>query len=99
MANLKYRDQSRRNLVKKYELKRLIYKSLFSNQTLPVPIRKKAEFALQSLPRNSSKIRVQNRCIRTGRAKAVYRKFRLSRICFRELAAFGALPGVYKASW
>ena len=54
---------------------------------------------LEKLPKNSSKIRVRNRCNVTGRPRGVYRKFGLSRITFRELALKGLIPGVSKASW
>ncbi|MEE8462410.1 MAG: type Z 30S ribosomal protein S14 [Acidobacteriota bacterium] len=45
------------------------------------------------------KVRAYSRCLRCGRARAVYRKFKLCRICFRELALSGHIPGVTKASW
>jgi small subunit ribosomal protein S14 len=54
---------------------------------------------LHKLPRNSSPVRVQNRCFVTGRGRAVYRKFGLCRIIFRQLALEGKIPGVRKASW
>ena len=54
---------------------------------------------LNDLPRNSSSIRFRNRCKLTGRTRGVYRKFGLCRICFRELALQGEIPGVTKASW
>jgi ribosomal protein S14 len=54
---------------------------------------------LAKLPRNSSPVRLKTRCIVSGRAKAVYRKFMLSRIAFRTLALEGKLPGIKKASW
>jgi small subunit ribosomal protein S14 len=54
---------------------------------------------LQKLPRNSSPIRLHNRCKLTGRPKGYIRQFGLSRICFREMALAGLIPGVTKASW
>jgi small subunit ribosomal protein S14 len=54
---------------------------------------------LSEMPRNSSHVRVRNRCALTGRAHGYYRKFGISRICIRELASAGLLPGVIKASW
>jgi Ribosomal protein S14 len=51
------------------------------------------------MPRNSSPTRIRNRCNLTGRARGVYRKFQLSRIKLRELAAKGQIPGVIKSSW
>ena len=58
-----------------------------------------ARLKLSKLPRNSSKSRIRNRCSLTGRPRAVYRKFGLSRIALRELASDGKLPGVVKSSW
>lgn len=54
---------------------------------------------LQKLPKNSSPIRVKNRCVVTGRPRGYMRAFGLSRIVFRELAREGKIPGVKKASW
>ena len=54
---------------------------------------------LQALPRNSSPVRIKNRCQVTGRAHAYVRRFGLSRIAFREMALEGKIPGVRKASW
>ena len=59
----------------------------------------KFQSKLNDLPRDSSRIRVRNRCEITGRSRGVYRKFNLSRIKLRELSMSGALPGVTKASW
>ncbi|MFS0654103.1 30S ribosomal protein S14 [Bacillus sp. 179-C3.3 HS] len=55
--------------------------------------------ALKKLPRDSSPTRLNNRCELTGRPRGYLRKFRLSRIAFRELAYKGQVPGVKKASW
>jgi small subunit ribosomal protein S14 len=55
--------------------------------------------ALQKLPRNSSPVRLKNRCMFTGRARSYYRKFGVSRLVFREMALRGELPGVKKSSW
>ncbi len=54
---------------------------------------------LQTLPRNSSPIRLHNRCKLTGRPKGYMRQFGISRIQFREMASKGLIPGVRKASW
>jgi small subunit ribosomal protein S14 len=58
-----------------------------------------AQIALNKLPRNSSPVRLRNRCNLTGRARGYLRKFGLSRLCFREMANKGLIPGVVKASW
>lgn len=55
--------------------------------------------ALQLLPRNSSKVRLHNRCQVSGRPRAYYRKFGISRLVFREMALKGEIPGVKKSSW
>lgn len=61
--------------------------------------RLEAQTKLNKLPRNSSPVRLRNRCILTGRARGYLRKFQMSRICFRDLANNGTIPGVFKASW
>ena len=58
-----------------------------------------AQNKLNQLPRNSSPVRLRNRCILTGRPRGYLRKFKMSRICFRELANNGTIPGIFKASW
>ena len=54
---------------------------------------------LDKLPKSSSRIRIRTRCFKTGRPRAVLRRFNLSRIVFREMALKGEIPGVTKASW
>lgn len=61
--------------------------------------RQDAKIALNKLPRNSSPVRLRNRCQLTGRARGFLRKFKLSRLCFREMANTGMIPGITKASW
>ena len=70
-----------------------------NNTDLSFEERQKFRLKLEKLPKNSSRIRVRNRCNVTGRPRGVYRKFGLSRITFRELASKGMIPGVSKASW
>jgi small subunit ribosomal protein S14 len=67
--------------------------------SLPEEDRHAARIALNKMPRDSSPVRLRNRCQLTGRARGFMRKFKLSRLCFRELASFGMIPGVTKASW
>lgn len=55
--------------------------------------------ALDKLPKNSSKVRLHNRCKLTGRPKGYMRKFGINRVTFREMALAGKIPGVTKASW
>lgn len=93
------RDLKRRKLYSKYKAKRenLLLKS--KDNTLSPEERFEARLRLAQLPRNSSKNRIRNRCLLTGRPRGVYRKFGLSRIAFRDLASDGKLPGVVKSSW
>ena len=89
----------RRKLVESYSKKRQALKKITMNKSLPLEERFVAQIKLAQLPRNSSKVRIRNRCELTGRARGYYRRFKLSRITFRELASFGFLPGVTKSSW
>ena len=61
--------------------------------------REAARTALNKMPRDSSPVRLRNRCQLTGRSRGYLRKFKLSRLCFREMASMGLIPGVTKASW
>jgi ribosomal protein S14 len=99
MSNLIFRDKKRRQLYKKYECTRILYKSIIHDLSIPKKYRLESALKLNKYPRNSSRTRVKNRCILTGRGRAIYQKFKLSRISFRELALKGMLPGVLKASW
>ncbi|XP_021729110.1 uncharacterized protein LOC110696130 [Chenopodium quinoa] len=92
-------DYHRRQLASKYELRRKLYKALCRDPELPLSMKDKFRYKLAKLPRNSAFNRLKNRCIFTGRSRAVYEKFRMSRIVFRELASQGQLQGVKKASW
>ena len=99
MKNLVKRDQKRRYLFLKNELKRVQYKSIIRNSSIAGVTKDQSVIRLNQINRNSSKVRIKNRCVLTGRGKAVYRFCRLSRIRFRELAAQGLLLGVSKSSW
>lgn len=85
--SLKAREVKRKKLVEKFAAKREKLKA-------------EGDFVeLSRLPRNSSPIRLHNRCKLTGRPKGYIRQFGISRIVFRELASKGLIPGVKKASW
>jgi len=99
MVNSIIRDQKRRTLFLKNEQKRVEYKSLLKNSLIPQKEKREFLKKLNKLSRNSSKVRIRNRCILTGRGRGVYSKYRLSRIRFRELASQGLIPGVIKANW
>ena len=93
------KNLKRKNIVKKFNNKRQSLKKKIMKKDLTLEERFKMQSKLNELPRDSSKIRVRNRCRLTGRARGVYRKFGLSRIKIRELSMSGALPGVAKSSW
>jgi len=69
------------------------------NPLIPEDERFEAQMQLNKLPRNSSPVRLRNRCQLTGRCRGYLSKFKVSRLCFRELASAGMIPGVVKASW
>ena len=58
-----------------------------------------AKMTLNKMPRDSSPVRLCSRCQLTGRSRGVLKKFKLSRLCFREMALKGLIPGIVKASW
>ncbi|MGL4539902.1 MAG: 30S ribosomal protein S14 [Candidatus Rhabdochlamydia sp.] len=79
---------------KRQELKKIIVDMDKSDEE-----RLAAKISLNKMPRNSSPVRLRNRCQFTGRARGYLRRFKMSRLCFREMANFGLIPGVVKASW
>ena len=93
------RNKKRDRMAKKYEAQRIRLKEIAGNRDLPMEERFQARLKLSKLPRNSAKVRVQNRCEVTGRPRGVYRKFKMSRIALRELASNGQVPGMVKSSW
>ena len=89
----------RRRLVKQYAARRARLLATANNNELPPEDRFAARLKLAELPRNSSPVRVRNRCEVSGRPRAVYRKFHMSRITLREMASTGQIPGMVKSSW
>ena len=85
--SMKARERKRQAMVAKYADKRAALKAAGDWD------------ALQNLPKNSSKVRLHNRCAITGRPKGYIRQFGISRVTFREMANQGLIPGVIKASW
>jgi small subunit ribosomal protein S14 len=96
---LKLRDQNRRKMVKKFAAKRAELVALINDQKLSPEDRYEARLKLQKLPRDSSPVRLRNRCALTGRPRGVYSKFGLGRSKLRDIAMRGEIPGVIKASW
>jgi len=93
------REKKRQRLVQKYAAKRAALKEVANDQNVSMEDRFKANLKLAQLPRNSSTVRLHNRCELTGRPKAYYRKLKLSRIMLRDLSSFGQVPGMVKSSW
>lgn len=92
-------NNKRKALVERYRAKRLELRKKSKDINLPLEERMEACLKLTALPRNSAEVRVRNRCEITGRPRGNYRKFKLCRIKFREMALRGELPGVTKSSW
>jgi small subunit ribosomal protein S14 len=86
-------------LVKQYATKRVALKAVANNEALPLEERFEARLKLAELPRSSSKTRIRNRCLVTGRPRAYYRKLKMSRISLRDLGSSGLIPGLVKSSW
>ncbi|MFI4965764.1 MAG: 30S ribosomal protein S14 [Caulobacterales bacterium] len=86
-------------LVKQYAAKRTELKAVANNEALPLEERFEARLKLAELPRSSSKTRIRNRCLVTGRPRAFYRKLKMSRIALRDLGSHGLIPGLVKSSW
>lgn len=93
------RNKKRKNLVDKFAQKRIDLKKQASDTNLSFEERMAAQAKLTKLPRNSSSVRLRNRCSQTGRPRGYLGFFGISRILFRELASSGILPGVKKSSW
>ena len=86
-------------LAKKYANKRTAIKKIIKNKKLELSERFTAQLKLNKLPKNSSKIRIRNRCEVSGRPHGVYRKLKISRIALRDMASSGKIPGITKSSW
>ena len=89
----------RMRLVNKYAKKRAALKKIIKNRKLELSERFEAQLKLNKLPKNSSKIRIRNRCEVSGRPHGVYRKLKISRIALRQLGLEGKIPGMVKSSW
>jgi small subunit ribosomal protein S14 len=93
------RDLKRREIVKKFAVKRAALVATISNTKASDEERAAARTKLQALPRDSSPVRLRNRCALTGRPRGTFSKFGLGRTKVREFAMRGEIPGVVKASW
>ncbi len=93
------KDKRQRKLVAKYKDKRSELREKIRDKDLSFEEKLIAQQKMQSLPRDSNRVRLRNRCLITGRSRGVYRKFGLGRNKLRELAMVGNIPGLRKASW
>lgn len=93
------KNAHRRRLVEQYKARREELKNVIMDRSADPGERFDATLKLAQLPRNGSKTRIRNRCVLTGRPRAYYRKFGLSRIALRDLASQGQIPGCVKSSW
>lgn len=93
------REQKRRDMVEKFAAKRAALFAIINDQSASDEDKFNARQALQQLPRNTSPVRLRNRCSVTGRPRGVFRKFGLGRSKLREAAMRGDIPGMAKASW
>ena len=93
------KNLKRIKLAKKFEKKRAQLKKIINNKKIELSERFAAQLKLNKLPKNSSKIRIRNRCEITGRPHGVYRKLKISRIALRKLGLEGKIPGMVKSSW
>ena len=93
------REEKRRKTVAKFAVRRAALLAVINDARRSDEERQEARETLQRLPRDSSPVRLRNRCKLTGRPRGVFRKFGLARSKIRELAFKGDIPGVVKASW
>lgn len=93
------RDLKRRKLAKSCEAKRARLKAIVSDRARPAEERFAAALKLAEIPRNSSKTRIRNRCLVSGRPRGFYRKLKMSRLALRQFGSEGKIPGLVKASW
>ena len=93
------KNLKRIKLAERYAKKRAKLKKIINNKKLELSERFAAQLKLNKLPKNSSKIRIRNRCEVSGRPHGVYRKLKISRIALRDMASAGKIPGITKSSW
>ena len=93
------KNNRRKRMTKQFAARRAKLKAIAHDKDLPMDERFAATLKLAELPRNSSRVRIHNRCELTGRPHAYYRKHRLSRIALRDLGNKGLIPGLVKSSW
>ncbi len=93
------KQKKREKLVLLNREKRDFLRKQVKNLNLSDEEREAARISLNKMKRDTAPVRLHNRCQLTGRPRGFLRKFQVSRICFRQMAAMGEIPGVVKASW
>ena len=93
------KNERRKLLTKQYAAKYAALKAKSADHSLDETERLIARLKMAELPRNANPTRIRNRCMVTGRPRAVYRKFKLARVMIRELGNMGMIPGLTKSSW
>ena len=93
------KNLKRMKMVNKFEKKRMKLKKIIMNKKLELAERFAAQLKLDKLPKNSSRVRIRNRCGISGRPHGYYRKLKISRIALRDMASAGKIPGIIKSSW
>lgn len=93
------RNIKRQKIVHKYAEQRSVLNKIINNLNFSNEERYNARIKLQKLPRDSSPVRLRNRCALTGRPRGIYSKFGLGRSKLRDIAMSGKIPGITKASW
>jgi small subunit ribosomal protein S14 len=93
------REIKRRATVSKFAVKRAALEAAMNDVNATSEARLEARMKFQALPRNSSPVRLRNRCALTGRPRGVFSKFGIGRSKLRDLMMAGFVPGVTKASW
>ena len=93
------KNLKRIKMANRFEKKRMKLKKIIMNKKLELAERFAAQLKLDKLPKNSSKVRIRNRCGVSGRPHGYYRKLNISRIALRDMASSGKIPGIIKSSW
>ena len=93
------KNNRRRKMVAQYKTRREALLAIANDEANSLEERFQARLKLAELPRNSSAVRIRNRCEITGRPRGYYRKLRMSRIALRDLGSAGLIPGMVKSSW
>ncbi|KAM4721499.1 small ribosomal subunit protein uS14m [Rhinophrynus dorsalis] len=94
-----FRDVKRRKMAYEFADERLRINALRKNIILPKELREVADKEIAALPRDSCPVRIRNRCVLTSRPRGVKRRWRLSRIVFRQLADHNQMSGIQRAMW